>query len=337
MNDAFRSGRPAAAEATRLIHSHLHQAATILATAPRGATLHQSRSHMKRARAVLRLLRDQPGALKLEKRIRQAAHLVAPAREADALIEVWDEFRARAGAPDPALEGVAAALLERRAQIEPIDYAAAADKLACLADRASALELNRRGFALLRRGLRHEYRAARRRLARAAHGDDAQVHAWRTSLKAHMLHCEALHRADPRSLPQRAQRLHQISRALGEHHDLLALEALIAAEPHRFGNDQDLAKVRALITARKADLLSAAVRDAKPLFSDTSCDFTRKLRHAWRTWRTESKPADADEPAPTQRQRPRTDSRPQSRSKPRSRSRPGPAAVEVHIRDRQHA
>ena len=127
--------------------------------------------------------------------------------------------------------------LERRALTRVgrlIDRPAEDVDLTDLAARLPAITFTVQGTQWFERGLRRTYRSGRRafREARAA-PNVAAIHEWRKRVKDLWYEVQII---APHSV--RVVVLHDLSRLLGDHHDVFALNALVAENRRRFGKSR---------------------------------------------------------------------------------------------------
>ena len=197
--------RPVRKEVRRVALEQLEDAR--LATAV--GDVHAARKALKRVRAVHRLA----GAKRKDDRLlRDAGRLLAGARDAEVLVELFDRLAPHL---DASVEEVERARHELRADVE----AAAVDEAGAVAllDRA-AKRVTRWEVDDVEPGVRATYREARRAMRGSESAPTGErLHEWRKDVKRHWHHCELLgHEA-------RAERVHELADALGDDHDLVVL------------------------------------------------------------------------------------------------------------------
>lgn len=72
---------------------------------------------------------------------------------------------------------------------------------------------------------------------------------------------------------------------LGDDHDLAALRQLLTDDPERFGDEDDLEVLLALIDRRRVELEQEAMLLGRRFFQDSPRAFARRLKGYWKTAR----------------------------------------------------
>jgi CHAD domain-containing protein len=255
---------------------------------PAEESVHEARKHVKKIRAVLRLLRSELGDdyTSLNKCSRSAAHQISEIRDADALLETITSLRQRYRAVIRVGFRPAMATLKMRRREA---YARLAARH--LSDARQMLERSRRALRSsvrraatgrsVRDGIAGGYRRARREMAQAAATtDDARLHTWRRRVKDHwyqMRLIEGLHR----SAHARVRALGGLEDWLGEHHNLAVLRGMILEQPRRFGDARSVDVVLGCIDKRQATLRQRAIRRGHSLFSAKPSSFRKQITRWW--------------------------------------------------------
>lgn len=199
--------------------------------------IHEARKHFKKARALLRLARPhiplQFDAMNV--RFRDCGRALAPARDAESMREGWERLRPRFGG-DPLFARVAEALSAER---DGAESGARAAEVADLLDAAEpptvSLPLGIEAFAA---GLLLAHRAGRRRFREArASRSPLAFHEWRKRTKDLWYHLRLLQMGDPLLLAWESV-LEELSRTLGERHDVDLLRERLAAESLTLTDDE---------------------------------------------------------------------------------------------------
>lgn len=236
--------------------------------------IHEARKRLKEVRAVLRL----GGKLvTLNRRVRDIARQLAAEREADALIEIVETLRASARDPleKRALTRVKRILSEDRVP-EP-DRLALAEQLAAVRDEFSFADGS---FA---RGLRRTYRDGRRwlRTARKQRTPES-IHEWRKRVKDLWYHAQILEPVWPELMDAHTTLLHDLSRLLGDHHDVCALAAA-AGNPRRFG-PTTTERIAAIAERRRVEIESAIFEKGAFVYADPPRAWSDRMVRYWRAW-----------------------------------------------------
>ncbi len=256
--------------------------------------IHGARKDLKKVRAVLRLLRGELGRKRFKaenRRYRDAARLLAESRDAEVKLQTLRALGGYAGASFPA----SAALAWRQALEADRDRVAAArGEAATRIERArAAIEeagdgishwpIGNDSWPLLEPGLGRTYRDGREALRRArAEGSAENVHEFRKRAKDLWYQLRLLHDAWPGLLEPTAEQAHSLADLLGDHHDLAVLAEDLGERAEPAASREDF---EALIEARQAELLDAALELGERLYAEKPKHFLRRLHAYWRAWR----------------------------------------------------
>ena len=222
MNFAFRRKSPSpGADLRQIALDRLSASLDLIASGPADqATVHELRRNIKRLRAVLCLCGPGKGrARKLDRQLRDAGRALAPLRDADALLALFDDLAgpldlpdlpsARAslasGAPDD--PGARAATVAGHAKTLGTIHAAITDWRAPVAD-----------YATLETRLVRARKKARALMGPAlADPRGETLHAWRKRVKTHGFHTQLLRPMRPARLDAHAADLDRLGDLLGDH------------------------------------------------------------------------------------------------------------------------
>jgi CHAD domain-containing protein len=214
-----------------------------------GAAVHETRKHVKKIRAVIRLLEKDLGKNYGDEneRLRDVAHQLASLRDVDAtagtMKALADHFpellrgaisntvlkkfrsRQRAAASQTGMLRDAAQLLKKSAARTP-------GQVADVAGRDAVCD-----------GMVRAYRRARKAMAEVqATPDDSVFHAWRKRVKDHWYHVRLLEGLSA-SAASRARALRRLEKCLGDDHNLVLLRGTILERPSHFGDEKMMAVV----------------------------------------------------------------------------------------------
>ena len=260
-------------------------------------SVHTSRKSMKKARGLLRLVRDDLGTERYRRengRLRDTARRLSAARDAAVLRGTLEGVSAEL--PDGLAARIDAVLAERqRLATRHLIVSVTIDR--ALAELRSAREdiatwgLDEDGFDLIAKGLRRTYRRGARALAvvqgpEVVEQDDRGSeawHEWRKRAKYLWYQLRLLQPTSPivDSLVAEADELGEL---LGDDHDLAVLRALVLSDPDAFGSADE---VRPLVTAldvRSDELRRPALELGRRLYLDEPDAFTHRLSVHWRAW-----------------------------------------------------
>jgi len=253
---AFRlkNAKSIRAQLARIVAKELRKAADdVSRRSLREASIHDVRKHVKKVRAVLRLLRKELGDdyAPLNEQIRSAARRLSAVRDADALIEMMKALRRRyRRVLTPTVVRTANATLKARMREARAHLAGRplADIRRQLVHSSRGLRSKVREAATgraMRDGVTRGYRRARRAMAEAtaAKTEDGRFHAWRRRVKDHWYQMRLVEGINRRAHP-RVRRLRRLQDWLGDDHNLVVLRDAILEQPHRFGDARAVAVMR---------------------------------------------------------------------------------------------
>jgi CHAD domain-containing protein len=254
-------------------------------------TVHEVRKRCKEIRAALRLVRGVlPTYSEENAHYRDAARRLSDIRDAQALVETFDEHVRPAAADRSALEestmaDVRATLVDRRETVaaEQDLERRIADVHADLVEgrqRVDGLPIATEGFDAVAGGLRKSYKRARNRMTEAYEDPAAErFHEWRKRVKYHRYHTRLLRSTWVGPMKARRGALKTLSDLIGDEHDLAVFlavmdeEALFDAETRA-----DLAQV---ITARRGELQRAGRPVGERLFAEQPDRLVARFRQYW--------------------------------------------------------
>jgi CHAD domain-containing protein len=295
MGFSIRPAEPVGEEIRRVLQEQVASALALLrdpGPVGRDVAVHEARKSCKRLRAVYRLVRPALPASRyqtLNRSVRDAAGELSGARDARALVGMFDDLLAAHGA-DPAEEGlhlVREALSDRAAAVADDGgsdgaFHRAFERLELVADLTARTNPRGRGFDVLRKGLQATYGDGRRALGRfRAEPSAERSHDWRKSVKYTWHHVELLERSAPSVLTPLAGSLHDVADALGDAHNLAVLAELVCDHPARFGGPVTADRVAKLAADSRADLEQRAVRLGLRIYAEPPKAFGRRLAAYW--------------------------------------------------------
>jgi CHAD domain-containing protein len=265
-------------EVPRLLHEQIAAADNTLRSTPDAGAIHAARRHLKRARAMLRLLdADLAGpATAVDAALRAGGRHLSASRDAAVLIATIDALLALR--PQPATANALRAwrqtshLLDE-AVIEAEALAAARDAVAHARRLASGLAAS--GDNAVWAGFKASYREGRQALRRARAKPTAKrLHSLRKALKHHVYQLRVLRPLWPAVLGAVHDEADRAAELLGLHHDCavlrerLADSGLIAARQ---------ARIDALAVARQTTLATAALARCELLYAERAGPYARRV------------------------------------------------------------
>ena len=251
------------------------------------ADVHDARRRLKRARALLALLRPalhERDFAACDGAFRAAARSLAASRDATVLARTHARIR-KSQRLSVATSSLRAPRRIVGHRTPTADATTAYRLLRPGLERLADARLIRRGWTALGPGLRGVYRRGRRRMTAAAESDPsgARLHAWRRQAKRHWYVLELFEVVDPDRLHPVVADLRRLSEVLGQEHDLALLAAHLNSRPgrHAAADDEVLRVVagRRRKLARRAFKLGARIYEARPR------DVEETMHRDWRRWR----------------------------------------------------
>ena len=236
MDFAVDIRRPVAEELRRLALEQLDVAQTLLRSraAVMHDAIHEARRAMRRARAILQMLRPALGEryAPLARPLRDAGAALSPLRDAQAVIEAVEQLAKRQ--PPLLAQNAHAALmlrLRRRRNAACRHQADVLDRVDALLADARTEVVSWAGDASdadVLNGLRRGYARAARALRRARRDPAVHLHRWRQRVREHRLQLELLHSAWPEVIGAQVGEARRLARLLGAERDLQLLLAVFA-------------------------------------------------------------------------------------------------------------
>jgi CYTH domain-containing protein/CHAD domain-containing protein len=253
--------------------------------------IHGARKDLKKARAALRLVREDLGekAFKRENRaLRDAARLLSASRDAEVKLATLDSLVEGEGDAPPGPTALwRQALLADRDRIvggEADGTEEAVAAIEAVAARAPDWKIRHDGWKLLAPGLDTAYREGHDAFAALgdAPGFDA-VHELRKRGKDLWYQVRLAREAWPEVLDATAAEIHDFTDQLGDHHDLAVLLDDLFGRTEVDPTHRET--LRVLIEARQASLLADALAAGERIYAEKPKAFGRRLRAYWRAWR----------------------------------------------------
>ena len=294
---AFDAGEPVSDAVHRIVEEQVDSAVSILERADGHdleAAVHDSRKHAKKLRGLVRLVRPALGAAHrpANDAFRDAGRELSPLRDTQAALATFDALVA--ASPDRLPDGGLGAVRSGLAGIA--DEATQAEDRHVRCERAAhlirqggrrlrATALGSYGWAAIGPGLERTYRAGRRALADArGRSEPAALHEWRKRAKDAWYHVRLLRRAAPSILEPLEARLHDVSDALGDAHDLAVICSRLQATPARFGGQAQVRAACRLADDRRVMLEKRALRLGDRLYAEKPKAYAARMGAYWRVW-----------------------------------------------------
>ena len=283
---SLEPGEPLNTSIVRIMNEQIARAREHLTTAdaPLDERIHDARKRFKEIRAVVRLIRQPLGAqFAIENEwYRDAGRDLAAARDADAVLEALLKLKLPRG-----IRSRARGVLEARRQSDPEALQSrmeeVVERLVVAQARVSMWPALEDDFETIRGGLRRTYREGRRAMSGA--GMPNELHEWRKRVKEHWYHAQLLRNVYPAMMKAYASTLSDLSRALGDHHDLFELRQLVVQNPVEFGRTRAIVSLLDAIDVRQRELESEAQEIGRRVYAERSGAWLARMKNYWDTWR----------------------------------------------------
>jgi CHAD domain-containing protein len=318
MTYRFKLREPIASEAGRIGIEQIDMAVKRLTSRQDpDAGIHDARRCLKRLRALLRIIRPALSDADYRKQSRNLAEIgrrLAPERDRIVMLATLSKIERKFGPlPQGAPERVGAALAD---QVRPSIRGAKVQKrkelLAGLRQSGEFFKrLKRKRIAPehLSEGIERSYRRARQAQRHSFRDpSDEAFHSWRKAVQQHWRHMQLMSRAWPEVLGGRASEARELSRLLGEDHDL----AVLATFTKKFAAGEVPAdgrrKIIACCRAWQAELRDLAKFRGARLFAEPARDLSARIMLYWSAAEEMSKrePPHADKTGPSKAVSPKT-------------------------------
>jgi CHAD domain-containing protein len=276
----------------RVAFSELEIAHGALSTPPdRHSGVHSARKCLKRLRSLLLLIR--PGvpelvSATLSERLRAIAQGLAPARDAQALLDAVDKLRIDApeSTDTTPVQSLRGWLRKRREAAErKLESSAASEAMHGLLELRPAfagVAVFPDDFSSVAQGLRHCYRGTRHAFGRALEsGSDEDFHEWRKGVQHHWRQMQLLAPCWPAELTARADASRTLSQLLGDDHDIALLRHLVSTPTMMFGSHEDTTTFLKRCRKRQKALRRDAKAQGEKLFADRSRPFVERIEAYW--------------------------------------------------------
>lgn len=258
--------------------------------------VHQARLHLKKLRALVRLVRAEAGTVFAEEnaRYRDFSHELSCERDAQATIDAFEHLAEHAERAWQADAGSMAALgAARQWLIDQRPHSSdanghfsgdLADRLRTALDDAQRWTNRARDDKTIWAGLEQSYRSGRRALRRAiAEPSPEALHEWRKQVKYHRYHVRLFQVAWPAVLTAHYDELKRLSDLLGDDHDLVVLRQTLAEAEDSLSR-RALDDISELIERRRDELHSHALPLGQMLYGEKPKQLARRLRGYWRVY-----------------------------------------------------
>ncbi len=270
---------------------------------PRDKAVHQVRKRFKKIRGLLRLVRESFGNYKRENVcFRDLGRRLSDVRDADAMVETFEALRERYRdeLDTDRLRRLSHRLRNRARTTDEQQDELSARVEALIEDllkarkRLEVWSLEDDGFRAVAAGFEKTYARGRKAMKRAYdEPTDENFHEWRKRAKYHWYHTRLLRNVWPEMMKTRRKEVHELTRLLGDDHDLAVFRAHLAEHAEDYGDPQVVGVMLGLIDRRRAELHAQAEPEGKRIFAEKPSALARRFRAYWESWHANGKPLPA--------------------------------------------
>lgn len=295
---SFRRSEPVSKGIRRIAREQIERALDELNDSSLGMheSVHQARKRCKKIRALLRLVRPgiEPTYQFENAWFRDAGRILAPLRDAQSVLETYDELLCYYAEPIDRGELIKLRerLVDRRDRLvldqhNPRELLEQFQtQLRTATTRIADWPVDKLDFSAVAAGLSKSYRRGRHAMPVAYDEQTPEsFHEWRKRVKYHWYHLRLLKRTWPSVLKKRRKAASKLADLLGDDHDLSILDDILRNE---FADEVDtpmLQAARGLILGRCRDLRRHARSIGERLYADKPKSLARRLERYWNTWR----------------------------------------------------
>jgi CHAD domain-containing protein len=261
--------------------------------------VHRARKHLKKARAILRLLRPAMGDVAYAREnaaLRDAARPLSTVRDGKALLDQLEALVKRYGAPGRVLPLDPLRLQLQRERREsrrkllrgPAALQTQRAMLTQVQARSARWRVGRHGWSVLGDGLKRIYGRGRNELSLVrAKRSTERLHEWRKQVKYLWHQLQLLQPLWPGLIGELADQAHQLADYLGDDHDLAVLRAKALASRELFPQPSARSALIALIDRCRTELQDKAIVLGERLYEEKPADFSARFGRYWSDWHHE--------------------------------------------------
>ncbi|HEX4000622.1 MAG TPA: CHAD domain-containing protein [Pirellulales bacterium] len=263
--------------------------------------VHSVRKRFKRLRAICRLVRDRLGEKAyrhLNYQFRDAGKPLTEARDSEVLVETFDKLM-RESADKINCEDVAP--IRRGLELNQTKvHQRVLGQKDTLCDihkivedarsETDPLPIGCGGWSAIRKGLKRGYTSCQQACAAAAaDASNENLHEWRKQAKYFWHELQLIESIDPAAMKPMANAVHELTKRLGDDHDLAVLKQTVNERSDRYGGEATIEKLLPLIPPRRVHLQKEAFEMQRKLFVEDADNFLDRLKDFWKSWRMAEK------------------------------------------------
>lgn len=258
----------------------------------RDEAVHEARKCIKKARAALRLVRDELGTTAYAKenaRFRDAGRALSSVRDAEVCVRTFESVSPKLAKKEPPerIMTVHHALLSRRGEARERadhskDRANAMRLLGSVREALPGWKLARDGWAALERGIKQVYRQNREAFATVCDEPTPEnYHEWRKQAKYLWYHLRILKVLGGGAMKPLIDEAQQISDLLGDDHDLHVLKTTLLVDADLFGGKANLRGIVKLLGEREREIRKKVRPLARHLHKEKPSEFAFGIGEHW--------------------------------------------------------
>ena len=264
---------------------------------PLDEAIHEARKSLKKSRSAMRLMQRflGPEYSRENGALREAGRKLSALRDAQALIEIFDElndkYREKLG--DRSLMAVREGLAARKKDVcrdfqRKHVRGTVLKSLLESASRVRRWNLEPAGFPVLSRGFARTIRRNRKAcIAATADAAPDAFHEWRKRAKDLRYHFALLAKAWPPVLDGYEDAAKELESKLGDDHNLVVMRNTIVEKPDRFGKQEEIKAFLDILDEHQQKLRAEAKILAERFNIDKPKRWRRNLDVYWSAWKQE--------------------------------------------------
>ncbi|MBV9768640.1 MAG: CHAD domain-containing protein [Bryobacterales bacterium] len=261
--------------------------------------VHEARKALKKTRSALRLMKNLLGQSydKENGVLRAAGQKLSPLRDAQALIEMFDDLNGkyRETLGDRSLVAVRDGLAARKDKLSKSFHrkSVVSTVLKDLRDvhaRVEKWRLDKGGLKTISSGFARTIQRNRKAWddAYASSRPDA-FHEWRKRVKDLRYHLDLLGKVWPPVLNGYLDAAKDLEQRLGDDHNLVVLRDTVLEHPADFGKEEDVSCLMKLIDRHQKQLRAEAATLGARLYSDKRDQWRNRLELCWSAWKQDTR------------------------------------------------
>lgn len=260
--------------------------------------IYEARKRFKKIRATLRLISGSLGkTFATENRFyRDIGRSLSQVRDSQAMLEIFGKLKGRFQlASSPHTVNEMQRWLQRRKKKSGVKWEELKlrvddwkEDLAKARKRTVSWSVSEEGFLLIAEGLESVYRAGRGAMVLAYESDRSErFHEWRKRVKDHWCHVCLVRDAWPVVLQGRRRALRELSKHLGDDHDLTLFQAMIRKEGKEWMEPEVFARITEEIQEMRGELRLRSALLGRRVYAEKPGAFRKRMEQLWEAWTDE--------------------------------------------------